>query len=679
MQRSIVELISLEESAQAITFVEKTLAKKLLGVIANQRSAVARDTYGSLGECYGADESPEFMEPADNAYQVFYQNALQKFGVNGPQDFQDENTKQQFFNYLDMNWKAQDTVQQQQVPGVGMQGAPGGTNIDLGTQTQLPAQATQPQPPQGQAQPNNPNLQQQGLPQQPQPVQMPNQKMPMGGSEDPSIATMAPTGPSIDKTAPLGPDGDDSELDGLQDTQTQDGRDGFNPAMGGADQFGNGPDDDDQDPNLEIGDDDSDQNGFGNDDDEMDLSGDNEDQGDEQVPNSSEFGDDDDQQGGNGDSDDDPFGEDDAYTVDPSDFSQGGDDDQGDDDQFGDDDDDQDQNRDGGFGDDDSDNDDQGDDDSDPDLEIGDDDDDSDNEHPDKHSDNSNKKPAPKPTSDDSDQSDDDKTKETFSPKKKPFGESMKPSDRSRKTRKNDSAKATRLAGKKESKLREGEDGEIDDGTTFGEDYAADNAADAAFLEERMKFYQATKKQMKTDKSIPPDQRRQRLGSVDGDLKMSVRRAQRDLNIIKAGRDQSHQHWRKMRADVKNSNKSPQEKEAALHQISQSAKQDLAHWRQKAETVKGIHTGKTGGADAGWHGHSQGMHEEVLGEMVQHTVTHPNGRTKVHITANQKEGPFSSRMYVNGGETATNTSAKHKTLTGAKKWADKAMKKHHGE
>src|ERR1700722_18736799 len=98
MKKSIVELISREKSVEAISIVEQTLGKKLLNAISMHRTTVAKETYGCLGECFGADETPEFMEPADNAYQMFYMNALKKFGVNGPQDFKDENTKQQFFN-----------------------------------------------------------------------------------------------------------------------------------------------------------------------------------------------------------------------------------------------------------------------------------------------------------------------------------------------------------------------------------------------------------------------------------------------------------------------------------------------------------------------------------------------------------------------------------------------------
>jgi hypothetical protein len=49
------------------------------------------------------------------------------------------------------------------------------------------------------------------------------------------------------------------------------------------------------------------------------------------------------------------------------------------------------------------------------------------------------------------------------------------------------------------------------------------------------------------------------------------------------------------------------------------------------------------------------------------------GTRKVHITANSAAGPFSSRLYVNRGEIATLTAAKHKGLQGALRWARKAV------
>ena len=40
------------------------------------------------------------------AYQKFFEKALDKFGVDSPADFKDEEKKKEFFNYVDKNYKA---------------------------------------------------------------------------------------------------------------------------------------------------------------------------------------------------------------------------------------------------------------------------------------------------------------------------------------------------------------------------------------------------------------------------------------------------------------------------------------------------------------------------------------------------------------------------------------------
>lgn len=49
------------------------------------------------------------------------------------------------------------------------------------------------------------------------------------------------------------------------------------------------------------------------------------------------------------------------------------------------------------------------------------------------------------------------------------------------------------------------------------------------------------------------------------------------------------------------------------------------------------------------------------------------GSRQVVISANTPQGPFSSRLYVNNGETATLTCAKAKTLKGAEKQAERML------
>ena len=38
--------------------------------------------------------------------KVFFQKALDKFGVDSPADFKDEKKKKEFFDYVDANYKA---------------------------------------------------------------------------------------------------------------------------------------------------------------------------------------------------------------------------------------------------------------------------------------------------------------------------------------------------------------------------------------------------------------------------------------------------------------------------------------------------------------------------------------------------------------------------------------------
>lgn len=57
--------------------------------------------------------------------------------------------------------------------------------------------------------------------------------------------------------------------------------------------------------------------------------------------------------------------------------------------------------------------------------------------------------------------------------------------------------------------------------------------------------------------------------------------------------------------------------------------------------------------------------------MFQQTIK--NGSREVIISANTEAGPFSIRLYVNNGETATLVSAKAKTLAGATKQARKML------
>jgi hypothetical protein len=50
-----------------------------------------------------------------------------------------------------------------------------------------------------------------------------------------------------------------------------------------------------------------------------------------------------------------------------------------------------------------------------------------------------------------------------------------------------------------------------------------------------------------------------------------------------------------------------------------------------------------------------------------------SGTKQVYIVRYNEGGKYHSRLYVNSGQTATLRTAKHTTLSGAKKWADKVL------
>jgi hypothetical protein len=50
-----------------------------------------------------------------------------------------------------------------------------------------------------------------------------------------------------------------------------------------------------------------------------------------------------------------------------------------------------------------------------------------------------------------------------------------------------------------------------------------------------------------------------------------------------------------------------------------------------------------------------------------------NGTRRVISTSNGEGSPWSSRLYVNSGETATLICAKHKSEAGARKWAARTL------
>ena len=615
--KNLLEFVSKGRSNDFVENVNKTLAKKLFLAISEQASVVAREAYGTLEEYFGGDEQPDYVNREDNSYAVFFANALKKFGVNGPEDFRDDVTKQRFFDYVDHNWRAQDSVQ------TPLQGANGG-NVEQGTQTQLPAPAAPPQAPTA-------------------PTQGPTPTTAQGN--DPSLATMAPAGPSMNQTAPMSQAGSDPALNGAQNAQQgmggmpdpaqqacpyckgsgkaacptcgrPHGLDNQQGGMGG-----------DQDPNLEIGpegDDSEVQGELGNqlggpsddegDDTEMsagaeDLEGGEQDPngenidggmgddgmgmegGDEmgQDPNAdpNAMGGDDEQQvpGAPGQEEDvdDPFDDEDAYTIDASDFDGAG----GGGDEMGGGEEEAEVDEDGnpidnGMGGDEEDDaldaegggeeeggfpqqaggDEEGDE-EDPDLEVG-DEDTADEEGDDE--DQGGFPPKKKAGGDESDEEDEGQDEAGDEEEDAPvMGEALKHRSWSRKERKADSKKPVRAAGKKEARLAE----------DFG--FGLDDAEDDVWLTEALMM-------------------QQQAAPVDPGLNKIIGYVQQQLSKIKKLRNTMLMQLRRQRAVIKKDPAlGPEEKMEAMKQLATMAKDNRSFFKQQAKLTKAMFTGQLSG------------------------------------------------------------------------------------
>jgi hypothetical protein len=606
MSKTIVGLIAEKQSNEAVSAVKKALAKKLVQSISEAKSQVARDTYGRIVEFYGADEQPDYMNDTDNAYAIFFANALKKFGVSGPEDFKDDVTKQRFFDYVDHNWRAQDTVQ------TPISNATQQSNMERGTQTQLPDPAAPPQAPTAPAQGPTPTTAQ---------------------GNDPSLATMSPAGPSINKTAPLDQSGQDPTLNNVQNSQAfggsgdQYGSAGNPQGMShndacpyckgsgkaacptcgrahgldnqqqqgqGGVQNGPGFDNLDQDPDLEIGPEGGDEmgGGMGDDEGEQPLADDD----DGAMADNGEFGGDDQQMGGDDqmggqapvpgqeEETDDPFDDEDAYSIDASDFDnaggQGGGDEEDGDEMGGDEGDvDEDGNPIGGDGDEDGmddqdfggEDDDQGgfgggddsqqlpgnggDDDEDPDLEIGDGDNDSDQD------DDENFGGDDDSDGDDEDDSDEDEDDDNEQNKVPVMGEALKHQSWSRKERKKEGKRKQREDGKKMAKIAE----------DFG--FGLDDAEDTVFMAEAVM-----------------------QAGVDPALNKIITYVQDQLNRIKKMRNTMLMQLRRQRAVLKKDPAlGPEEKMEAMKQLATMAKDNRKFFKTQAKLVKAIFTGHLNG------------------------------------------------------------------------------------
>ena len=93
-ENAIINAISVDELAEAKQMINQRLLEKVADRIDELKNNITL-----LPEA-------EQNEEEDTKYQKFFRKALEKFGVDSPADFESEEKKKEFFDYVDKEYKA---------------------------------------------------------------------------------------------------------------------------------------------------------------------------------------------------------------------------------------------------------------------------------------------------------------------------------------------------------------------------------------------------------------------------------------------------------------------------------------------------------------------------------------------------------------------------------------------
>ena len=94
-ENAIINAISVDELAEAKEMINQRLLEKVADRIDELKNNITL-----------LPEAEQNEEEGDTKYQKFFRKALEKFGVDSPADFESEEKKKEFFDYVDKEYKA---------------------------------------------------------------------------------------------------------------------------------------------------------------------------------------------------------------------------------------------------------------------------------------------------------------------------------------------------------------------------------------------------------------------------------------------------------------------------------------------------------------------------------------------------------------------------------------------
>ena len=109
VSRNMKELTGLSKQFGKVAMEANSLQERMSGLYEDMGHILGR--YYTIGEANDvengedSEEVSEMMFREDDNYKAFFQKAMKKFGVSSPDQLKPED-KDDFYNYVDRNWKA---------------------------------------------------------------------------------------------------------------------------------------------------------------------------------------------------------------------------------------------------------------------------------------------------------------------------------------------------------------------------------------------------------------------------------------------------------------------------------------------------------------------------------------------------------------------------------------------
>lgn len=101
--KDIITALSDGDLLKARELINTDLLGRVAEKIDERSRSLSNTAFGSRSD---AEEVESVNEEEDTEYEKFFRKALKKFGVSDPSEFDSDEKKKEFFDYIDKNYKS---------------------------------------------------------------------------------------------------------------------------------------------------------------------------------------------------------------------------------------------------------------------------------------------------------------------------------------------------------------------------------------------------------------------------------------------------------------------------------------------------------------------------------------------------------------------------------------------